>query len=569
MSKTLEDVPNASPPLSRARLQRPALPQRMHASYNIHLSLPSLKTADLLLPPLDSQSPDSASSSGDEEGDELPLPKVADLAPLCPPSPPSPASPYTESEGETPSEMWASPSESEDDWERMRDGCRSPSASSSASVYGPASPSASTSTSPSSTFFYGDAAAFTSTSASAGRPPWPPTPAFRPEAMYEPRQCAHYGWSNSALADLKGMLWHRRQWSWWSYDEDVRLCATYAPSAAASSDDNEDVQNPDIFLPAPPTLPPSRLTPWKGANGILLPSPGHVQPLPLHAPMANDPYSTGGPPPPPSFARMQRFDPRAAVFPRVGDVAALRDAACERADRTFFLWPSYAIAKHVWMADVARALLPLPQPPSPDCTNANDVPVPVPGRWRTSWAERWAWLLHTYPPPFALQPQSPPQPSCSEWDDGDPCAPPPRPVTPTMMDNAEDDDDEDYNEDEGPYARQSWAAPHPHEFDGEGDELDSAEALAQIVVALPAPVLAQRAVPPRPPTPFDAPVRAPVLASEQELDGDEEGDSEVPVVRLPRGAGVRFSVAPPRVRAGSPRFSFFVGDDGGEDAGAE
>ncbi|KAH9912105.1 uncharacterized protein BXZ73DRAFT_82497 [Epithele typhae] len=565
------DVQPAPRSPSRAG-HRPPL-QRSSPFLPLRPDLAPLHTLDL--PPLDSPNSDCGSSPSSSCSSDSDEDIKVHLAPLCPPSPPSPTSPSEDA-------LWSSPPASEGeeesdldvDWDARHGECALPSL-------------------------------FSPPSTTQQIHPWPPTP---PPPMEEHHPHAHYGWSNHALSNLKAMLWYRRHYAWWVYDETLRHYASSPSSSSSSSPMSSFPSTPSNYLPESPVLPRSRDTPWFTANGIQPPSHDHS--LTRH----------GAHPEP----RWQCFDPRSAIFPRVGDISDLHDPYSEAIDRAFLHWPSYGLSKAVFLNDMLRrvreatslsswgsptlssignrAARAWTEPDSPASTYSQDatadtraaVPVQVQGsivvmddefednhRFATpspsvlspssslpcavfsvpsemSWRARWQLLVRMYPTPLPPIPQ-------------------PQPRLPSM---------EDLSQVGPPYELTVYDAGAASEDDALEltTALEASEELAQIVVALPPPVPSTGAAPPYTALETDAPPhydplpppRAPTPHPGAVGRMDVTGSS--PVVRLPSSPplrarhvknadAVQFRVAPPPPRPDSPRFSFFVGGDGDDSDG--
>ncbi|KAI0657862.1 hypothetical protein C8Q70DRAFT_245152 [Cubamyces menziesii] len=372
---------DANPPRapSRAGYRRPPL-ARTVSSRNLFPDLPPISTK--LASP---QTDDSDSSDEDERSKH---PSVA-LPPLCPPSPISPIS----------------------------------SASSSSSLDSP----------PSSTE---DLVDYQDTPGCDGFPPpplpqsnyVPPPPAQPPSPIEDldddPPTLFHHGLSRAAFAASRE-FWDQRYYLWLTWQEHVdhldAIQANYARDGLRAT----------LCYPPSPALPRTRDTPGQGANGI---NPD-LRDAPPHPPS-----------PPPHWhrrSRLQTYNPYAPIFPRMGDLAALRDPYCDWPDRAFINFPTYCVHKILYLHDMLfrerelkqkrAGLSPLSQecvPDSPasmystdssgtdsdgntaspatcgDAIQDQDVSRP----WELTWRARWQVLIdrQPYPPqPHPTPPHTP------------------------------------------------------------------------------------------------------------------------------------------------------------------
>ncbi|KAH9889100.1 hypothetical protein C8Q73DRAFT_180414 [Cubamyces lactineus] len=344
------------------------------------------------LPPISTKrtSPQHDDSDSSDEDDRPKLPSVA-LPPLCPPSPISPVS----------------------------------SASSSSSLDSP----------PSSTE---DLIDYQDTPGCDGFPPpplpqssyVPPPPVLPPTPIEvlddDPPSLFHHGLSRSAFAACRE-FWDNRYHLWLTWQEHVdhldAIQANYARDGFRAT----------LCYPPSPALPRTRDIPGQGANGI-------------------NPDRRDTPPPPPSpphwhrRSRLQTYNPYAPIFPRMGDLAALRDPYCDWPDRAFINFPTYCVHKILYLHDMLfreRELKqkranssPLSQayvPDSPEsmystdsvdtgagsnaaspaaCSDATqDVDASKP--WELSWRARWQVLIDRQPHPPQPHPTPPHMPGYS------------------------------------------------------------------------------------------------------------------------------------------------------------
>ncbi|KAI0752683.1 hypothetical protein C8Q80DRAFT_469658 [Daedaleopsis nitida] len=282
------DNDNRAP--SRVGHRRPPL-QRSKASYNLFPELRPIRTTSDPVPELEGASSDSDDSSSSEFDEKLTI----HLAPLCPPSPPSPVS--SSSQSSSPSPLF-SPVDQEE-WERYHDGFVPPPVVEEMPVSSwPATP----------------------------YPVFPP-PMFQSDVL----ELVHHGWSHNALYELKEALWIRRQWLWWHYEECCRNIES------KRTDATEDGIAVTFFYPHPPVLCSSRRIPWMSANGVALPTTERVRVRPNQ--QAEAAWRT---------ARTYH----APIYPRAGDIADLRDHACEMADRMFFSYPPNLIKKVLYVNEM-------------------------------------------------------------------------------------------------------------------------------------------------------------------------------------------------------------------------
>ncbi|KAL1950089.1 hypothetical protein VTO73DRAFT_5211 [Trametes versicolor] len=198
----------------------------------------------------------------------------------------------------------------------------------------------------------------------------------------------HHGLSRSALATCRE-FWDRRFRIWHSWRAQVEhidaVQAEYLREGLRAS----------LRFPEPPVLPRTRTLPSQGANGI------------NHAIAAAA-----------RRARVQACSPYAPVFPRMGDLAALRDPYCDWPDRAFIYHPTYSISKTLFEHDMlerarARAgrIYALDSPASvysQDGASPQQEADSAPKLWEVDWRARWQILIsrQQYPPqPFPLPPQ--------------------------------------------------------------------------------------------------------------------------------------------------------------------
>ena len=279
---------------SRAAHNRPSL-KRTHASHNAFPDLPPIQTVCATPPDVDTivladGVGNAANGSPLDDGGHR---SKVDPIPMRPPSPPSPIS----SSSESSTSSLATPLEA-DDWERFHDGFAPPPTSTQPHVH-----------------------------------LWPPTPNpnIPPHLPPEARDSYH-GWSGNSLFEMK-RFWYRRHRTWWDYDEHCRHLHNYLVSASSSEGDLDAT----MYYPPPPSLLPSRLTPWSGPNGLSFDTER----------IATDALAL------PRVSRLQVHSPWAAVFPRFGDIEDLRDPSCELLDRMFLNFPPYAISKLLYVEHLA------------------------------------------------------------------------------------------------------------------------------------------------------------------------------------------------------------------------
>ncbi|KAI0666927.1 hypothetical protein C8Q78DRAFT_1057928 [Trametes maxima] len=371
-------IPPRAP--SRAGYRRPPL-TRTISSRNVFPDLPPISTTKIR------HSSDSESDSDHE--DDPPKPLTLALPPLCPPSPVSPTSSASSSSLYSPT----SSSEELDDYEDEPGFDGFPPPPLSQSSYLPPPPQHPPTPLPAAV---GDVDEEEDTDAE-GRPR---------------RRLFHTGLSRSAFAAARE-FWDRRYLLWHNWRTHVDhlddIQATYA----------QDGLRATLRYPPSPALPRTRHVPGQGTNG-------HV------------------PDEPPARAwferyRLQTYSPYAPIFPRVGDLRALRDPGCDWFDRTFIAYPTYSIHKRLFLHDalarederrrrLAAASSPLAvetdSPASTYSTDLDDTPRPdaaspvtdvrddaPPKPWEHDWHARWQVLFHRPPlppgPPYAYPSTTP------------------------------------------------------------------------------------------------------------------------------------------------------------------
>ncbi|KAI0644360.1 hypothetical protein C8Q79DRAFT_1120565 [Trametes meyenii] len=375
-------IPPRAP--SRAGYRRPPL-TRTISSRNVFPDLPPIST-------IKTRSCSDSDSDSDHE-DELLKPLALALPPLCPPSPVSPTSTASSSSLYSPT----SSSEDLDDYED-EPGCDGfPPPPLPQSSYLPPPPQ---------------------------HPPTPvPTlvdddddedetdPNGRPR-----RRLFHNGLSRSAFAAARE-FWDRRYFLWHTWRNHVDhlddIQATYA----------QDGLRATLRYPPSPALPRTRDVPGQSTNGRV---PGEQSTRAWF-----------------ERYRLQTYSPYAPIFPRVGDLGALRDPGCDWFDRTFIAYPTYSIQKRLFLHDALaregerrRRLAtvtssPLTRgtdspasaysedaadTPRPDAASlATDVYDDTPHKpWEHDWRARWQVLFHRPPlpsgPPYAYPSATQPTP---------------------------------------------------------------------------------------------------------------------------------------------------------------
>ncbi|KAL7280983.1 hypothetical protein ACG7TL_005933 [Trametes sanguinea] len=400
------DTPVLDRAPSRAGYRRPPL-ARSFSSRNLFPDLPPISTQPKLRPP--SADSDSSSSSDEDEDDKPPTLSVL-LPSLC--GPPSPVSPVSPASSSSSGELLPSPTSSDEDITDYQDqpGCDG----------FPPPPL------PQSTYI--------------PPPPQQPTTPLS-DLNDDPPTLFHHGISRSAFAMYRD-FWDRRYHLWQTWREHVdhldSIQAQYARDGLRAT----------LRYPASPALPRSRALP---------------QASEASSPDAHNAASV------PSV-RLQTYNPYAPIFPRLGDIPALRDPYCDWYDRAYINFPTYSIHKILFLHDMlhrARPVLQLEGPPLPDSpasiystddvqprdhtepspplspTSHSDVSRP----WEVDWRVRWQVLVNRqphapqhYPPPSAHGREyehSPPPPSPEDpvygWSAPSPMspvfsAPPPPPV---------------------------------------------------------------------------------------------------------------------------------------------
>ncbi|CDO68157.1 hypothetical protein BN946_scf184938.g9 [Trametes cinnabarina] len=149
--------------------------------------------------------------------------------------------------------------------------------------------------------------------------------------------------------------------------------------------------------------------------------------------------------------RLQTYNPYAPIFPRLGDISALRDPYCDWYDRAYINFPTYSIHKILYLHDMLDRARPSTHPPphlvqdaplpdSPASTYSTDPLEPLllgeshagspresdARPWELHWRARWQVLVHR-------QPYAPHQLSSSSYDHSPPhnhSAPHPSPQEP-------------------------------------------------------------------------------------------------------------------------------------------
>ncbi|KAI8974620.1 hypothetical protein BD414DRAFT_181923 [Trametes punicea] len=269
----------------------------------------------------------------------------------------------------------------------------------------------------------------------------------------DPPVLFHHGLSRSAFAAYRE-FWDRRYHLWQTWRDHVdhldSIQADYARDGLRAT----------LRYPPPPALPRTRDVPGQGANGII---PGETPPRPLWYPPA----------------RLQTYNPYSPIFPRVGDIAALRDPYCDWNDRAFIHFPTYSIHKILYLNDMLlreqdlrrhRSAQPSPlseahvpvspasaysadssdEPSGCDASPSKDALPSAPQQdasrpWEVDWRARWQVLIdrqpHPPPPPY-MHDHAPPSPSdpVHSWSAPSPMSPvfAPPPPSPDASDEDED-----------------------------------------------------------------------------------------------------------------------------------
>ncbi|OJT13837.1 hypothetical protein TRAPUB_9607 [Trametes pubescens] len=198
----------------------------------------------------------------------------------------------------------------------------------------------------------------------------------------------HHGLSRSALATCRE-FWDRRFRLWHAWRAQVEHVD------AVQAEYRREGLRATLRFPDPPVLPRTRTLPSQGANGI-----NHATVVAARR------------------ARVQACSPYAPVFPRMGDLAALRDPYGDWPDRAFIYHPTYSISKtlfHHDMLERARAraggLYAFDSPASAysqDDASTQQESGGAPKLWEVDWRARWQILIsrQQYPPqPFPHPPQ--------------------------------------------------------------------------------------------------------------------------------------------------------------------
>ena len=568
---------------SRTGHRRPAL-KRTNASFNLFPDLPPIR--DIPLPALKVSGSDSdGSSSGSDSEDELNL-KV-ELAPLCPPSPPSPGSPSSDSSSI--STLFSPIDQTE--WEQFHDGFAPP------PISEEPIPSA-----------------------------WPatPYPSFG-NRFYGDLTLEHHGWSCHALYDLKTGLWVRRQVLWYQYEAHCRHIASFRTDDSEDGLALTLFFPPPPVLPRsrPVTwmsangrsLPstervreplPQRDPAWKRERE-------YYQPIYPRAGDISDLRDNRCEEVDRKFFSLPTHRVKQLVY--LNEMKTILSAPEPRFPprRTTALPPASPLAQSwtpdsplsVYSQDSAATVSPLmasfppPSPPTDGALSFSSSPSLLDTRWKS----RWDFIDRSFTPPtpppatrFALYVQASP-----------PTTPPPRPGTPLP-----DECTLSITACEVPLeVAPPIAAANPHvAATSTAPVLPVGDTSPDVAVHLPASTLSQLTapVPLRPPTPAsllarpsgsfsadassDIPQRPPspfvhvpsAVAAAASIDSASEPQ---PVVNLPRAVrtlpsgpsisrnvqrndesnsenAVRFSVRRPIARAGSPKFMFFVSDDGSD-----
>ncbi|KAI0365216.1 hypothetical protein BV20DRAFT_973529 [Pilatotrama ljubarskyi] len=392
-------VPPRAP--SRVGYRRPHL-VRTNSSRNLFPDLAPIQTSPRLKYASDSDSDD------DDDDQDGAKPLSVALPPLCPPSPISPTSSTSSSSLDSP----ISSSEDLNDYEHDP-GCDGfPPPPLPQSSYLPPPPS---------------------------QPPAPvDSHAGTLDESDAPPTLFHHGLSRSAFQTCR-QFWDHRFHLWHAWKQHVdHLDAIQAEYA-------RDGLRATLRYPPSPALPRTRDTPGQGANGI----------IPCHAQQDTEPQ-----PPSARHSRLQTYNPYSPIFPRLGDLASLRDPYCDWPDRAFINFPTYSIAKMLFLNDMLirdqqrrRRLHPAAEPHTPHSPEsvysdglaspsaasssstatdsghaesgvAHDLERP----WEVDWRARWQVLIdrQAYPP----QPYPPGSPHCPPHPSYAPGEGPPHSLTP-------------------------------------------------------------------------------------------------------------------------------------------
>ncbi|KAI0353431.1 hypothetical protein OH77DRAFT_1427494 [Trametes cingulata] len=527
-------IPPRAP--SRVGYRRPQL-ARTKSCRELFPDLAPIRTSTRLKSFDDSDSDDDDGS--DEEGAK---PLAVALPSLCPPSPISPTSSASSSESlDSPT---SSSSEDLYDYEDEPgcDGFPPPPLPQSAYLPPPTPAPSHHATSTSSP---------SDTSPSAGSADDTDIQLDEP-APDAPPPLIHHGLSRAALQTCRQFWDHRfHLWRAWQAQVD-RLDAVQAEYA-------RDGLRATLRYPAPPVLPRSRGLPQ---------SPNRRE---AEVRVEEQMGRRGE-------ARLQTYNPYAPIFPRLGDLRALRDPYCDWPDRAFINFPTYSIAKILWLNDLlvreqerrrgalfwaGGVIMGVPESPasmySEGCASPSEAstadagsegaeagvsrapPRDVQRPWEVDWRARWQVLIDRQP--YPPQPYPPGSPLCY-------------PPSPDQAAPAQDPPHSSYPPTTGPmHPIHGWSAPifapPPGHEVGEGAQTEEEERVfawdatedIPSLVPLASPLTKVELEAPRPGTPVRGwSDEGAEEREEREEDGESGRAEATPVVRLPSsriGSGLK------------------------------